>query len=75
MNGRRFGLSWLALVALVALAGCSSPTVVTLQNGTEYVTKDKPHATNPPGFIEFTDIAGKHYKIKTEEIASVKAED
>lgn len=75
MNGRTLGLTWLAVAALVVLAGCSSPTVVTLQNGTEYVTKDKPHATTPPGFVEFTDIAGQHYKIKVEEIASVKAED
>lgn len=72
MNGRSLGLSWLMAATLVALAGCSSPTVVTLQNGTQYVTKDKPHATTPPGFIEFTDIAGKHYKIKMEEIASVQ---
>jgi hypothetical protein len=75
MNGRTLRLSWLAAATLVVLAGCSSPTVVTLQNGTQYVTKNTPTATNPPGFIEFTDISGKHIKIKVEEVASVKGED
>ncbi|MCY1409828.1 hypothetical protein D3C76_207460 [compost metagenome] len=74
MNGRTLGLAWLA-VAITALAGCSSPTVVTLQNGTQYVTEDQPTATQPPGFIQFTDISGKHIKIRVEDVASVKGED
>ena len=64
----------LVLAALQGLAGCASPTVVTLQNGTQYLTKDLPKTTNKDGFYEFVDIAGKHIKVKADDVATVKAD-
>ena len=64
----------LVLAALLGLAGCTSPTVVTLQNGTQYLTKDLPKTTSKDGFYEFVDIAGKHIKVKADDVATVKAD-
>ncbi len=65
----------LVMVALLGLAGCATPSVVTLQNGTQYLTKDLPKTTNPDGFYEFVDIAGKHIKIKADDVATIKADN
>ena len=64
----------LVLAALLGLAGCASPTVVTLQNGTQYLTKDLPKTKTNDGFYEFVDIAGKHIKVKADDVATVKAD-
>lgn len=74
MNIKTMGLS-LAAVALLALAGCSTPTVVTLQNGTQYLTKDMPKANTKDGFYEFEDISGAKVKVKADEVATVRKED
>ena len=52
MNMKNLGLPLVALTFLV-LAGCSTQTVVTLQNGTQYLTKDTPNAKTADGFYEF----------------------
>ena len=65
----------LVLAALLGLAGCASPTVVTLQNGTQYLTKDMPKTKTNDGFYEFVDIAGKHIKIKADDVATIKTDD
>ncbi|KTB87409.1 YgdI/YgdR family lipoprotein [Pseudomonas syringae] len=61
--------------AVVLLAGCSTPTVVTLQDGTQYITKDMPKTKTRDGFYEFEDVSGKTIKIKADEVATVKPED
>lgn len=63
----------MVMVAVLALAGCATPTVVTLQNGTQYLTKDMPSTKNASGFYEFEDIAGKHIKVKADDVATIKA--
>ena len=65
----------LVLAALLGLAGCASPTVVTLQNGTQYLTKDLPKTKTNDGFYEFVDIAGKHIRIKADDVATIKTDD
>ncbi|VVM37743.1 hypothetical protein PS858_01239 [Pseudomonas fluorescens] len=74
MNIKTLGLP-LAAAALLTLAGCSTPTVVTLQNGTQYLTKDMPKANNKEGFYEFEDISGAKVKIKVDDVATVRKED
>lgn len=64
----------LAATALLALAGCASPTVVTLQNGTQYLTKDVPKTRTADGFYEFVDISGKKIRIKADDVATVRQE-
>ncbi|AAO55877.1 hypothetical protein BTW15_02140 [Pseudomonas syringae pv. tomato] len=61
--------------AFVLLAGCSTPSVVTLQNGTQYITKDMPKTKSRDGFYEFEDLSGKTIRIKADEVATVKPEE
>jgi major membrane immunogen (membrane-anchored lipoprotein) len=74
MNIRILGLP-LAVATLLALGGCASPTVVTLQNGTQYLTKDVPNTKTEDGFYEFEDISGKHVKVKADDVATVRKEE
>jgi hypothetical protein len=73
MNMKKWGLPLVAITFL-ALAGCATQTVVTLQNGTVF---DQRHAKtkNADGFYEFTDIAGKHIRVKADDVATVRKED
>ncbi|PQZ93152.1 MULTISPECIES: YgdI/YgdR family lipoprotein [Pseudomonas] len=74
MNMKNLGLPLVALTFL-ALAGCATQTVVTLQNGTQYLTKDSPKTQTADGFYEFTDIAGKRVRVKADDVATVRKED
>ena len=65
----------LVMVAMLGLAGCASPSVVTLQNGTQYLTKDLPKTKTNDGFYEFVDIADKHIRIKADDVATIKTDD
>ncbi|KPX01705.1 putative Lipoprotein [Pseudomonas syringae pv. cerasicola] len=49
MNIKSLTFPLLAATA-VLLAGCSTPSVVTLQNGTQYITKDMPKTKSRDGF-------------------------
>ncbi|MGF6093982.1 YgdI/YgdR family lipoprotein [Pseudomonas nabeulensis] len=70
MNMKNLGLPLVALTFLV-LSGCATQTVVTLQNGTQYLTKDLPKTDSADGFYEFTDIAGKRVRVKAADVATV----
>ncbi|NVZ83347.1 YgdI/YgdR family lipoprotein [Pseudomonas yamanorum] len=70
MSMKNLGLA-LGMLTMLVLAGCSTQTVVTLQNGTQYLTKDVPNAKTADGFYEFTDIAGKHVRVKAADVATV----
>ncbi|TFY87984.1 YgdI/YgdR family lipoprotein [Pseudomonas kairouanensis] len=70
MNMKNLGLPLVALTFLV-LTGCATQTVVTLQNGTQYLTKDQPKTETADGFYEFTDIAGKRVRVKAADVATV----
>ena len=65
----------MAVAAFIALAGCSTPTVVTLQNGTQYLTKDMPKTKTKDGFYEFEDISGAKVKVKADDVATIRKED
>ncbi|MDP9688170.1 UNVERIFIED_ORG: outer membrane protein assembly factor BamE (lipoprotein component of BamABCDE complex) [Pseudomonas mohnii] len=65
----------IAVAAFIALAGCSTPTVVTLQNGTQYLTKDMPKTKTKDGFFEFEDISGAKVKVKADDVATIRQED
>ncbi|WP_339502097.1 YgdI/YgdR family lipoprotein [Pseudomonas silesiensis] len=74
MNIKTLGLP-LGVAAFLALAGCSTATVVTLQNGTQYLTKDMPDTETRDGFYEFEDISGAKVKVRAAEVANVRKED
>ncbi|WP_260955724.1 YgdI/YgdR family lipoprotein [Pseudomonas citri] len=74
MNIRFLSLPLVAATFL-ALAGCASPTVVTLQNGTQYLTKDIPNTRTSDGFYEFEDISGKKVRVRADDVATIRKED
>ena len=74
MITRNLCLSALILAA-TTLAACSTQTIVTLQNGTQYITREKPDTHKADGFYQFTDIAGKQIRVRQDEVATVKPED
>ena len=74
MNIKTFGLP-LAIAAFLALAGCSTPTVVTLQNGTQYLTKDMPKTMPKDGFFEFEDISGANVRVNANDVSTIRRED
>lgn len=74
MNMKNLGLPLVVLTFLV-VAGCTTQTVVTLQNGAQYLTKDTPKTKTADGFYEFTDIAGKRVRVKADDVATVRKED
>jgi hypothetical protein len=49
--------------------------VVTLQNGTQYLTEDMPKTKTKDGFYEFEDISGAKVKVRADEVATVRKED
>ena len=65
----------LLALTLLGLAACSTETVVTLQDGTQYITEDRPNTKTADGFYEFTDVAGRHVRVKAADVATIKAED
>jgi len=67
--------SGLLALTLLGLAACSTQTVVTLQDGTQYITEDRPNTKTADGFYEFTDVAGRHVRVKAADVATIKAED
>ena len=74
MDIKTLGLP-LALAALLTLTGCSTPTVVTLQNGTQYLTKDMPKTKTRDGFFEFEDISGATVRVRADDVATIRTED
>ncbi|UVM41540.1 YgdI/YgdR family lipoprotein [Pseudomonas sp. B21-017] len=74
MNIKTLGLP-LAAAAFLALTGCSTPTVVTLQNGTQYLTKDMPNTKGKDGFFEFEDISGAKVQVRADDVATIRKED
>lgn len=64
-----------AAAITLALAGCSTQTVVTTQNGSQYITQDMPKTKTDDGFYEFTDIAGKKVRVRADEVTTIKEED
>lgn len=65
----------LVMMVVLGLAGCATPSLVTLQNGTQYLTKDRPTTTNKDGFYEFVDIAGKHIKVRAEDVSTIRTDN
>jgi len=65
----------LLALTLLGLTACSTETVVTLQDGTQYITEDRPNTKTADGFYEFTDVAGRHVRVKAADVATIKSEE
>ena len=57
---------------MAALAGCSSPSVITLNDGREIQTVDAPKYYDNSGFYQFKQLDGKETRINKDQIRTVK---
>ena len=62
MTQRTIAALMLAL-GLATLAGCASPTVITLNDGREIQAVDTPKFDKDSGFYEFEQLDGKQTRI------------
>ena len=54
------------------LAGCSTPSVITLNDGSQIQTVDTPAFDEDSGFYEFEQLDGKPAKINKDQVITVK---
>lgn len=59
-------------LSLAVLAGCASPTVITLNDGREIQTTDEPSFDDDSGFYEFEQLDGKRAKVNKDQVRTVK---
>ncbi|PAU51257.1 YgdI/YgdR family lipoprotein [Pseudomonas indica] len=64
--------AFLVALSLVALAGCSSPAVITLNDGREIQTVDQPEYDEESGFYEFEQLDGKRARVNKDQVRTVK---
>ena len=57
---------------MAALAGCASPTVITLNDGREIQAIDTPKVDEDSGFYQFKQLDGKETRINKDQIRTVK---
>jgi len=60
------------LLGLLLLAGCSSPSVITLNDGREIQTLDRPDFDDESGFYEYEGPDGKPGKVNKDQVRTVK---
>ena len=71
MTQRPLATFMLAL-GLATLAGCASPTVITLNDGREIQAVDTPRFDKDSGFYEFEQLDGKQTRINKDQVRTVK---
>ena len=64
--------TFLLAVGLATLAGCASPTVITLNDGREIQAIDSPTYDEKSGFYEFEQLDGKETRINKDQVRTVK---
>lgn len=64
--------AFMLALGLAALAGCSTPTVITLNDGREIQGVDKPSYDEDSGFYEFEQLDGKRMRLNKDQIRTVK---
>ncbi|MBB2496461.1 YgdI/YgdR family lipoprotein [Aquipseudomonas ullengensis] len=62
----------LAAFGFVALTGCSTPSVITLNDGSQIQTVDAPEFDDASGFYEFEQLDGKPARINKDQVITVK---
>lgn len=65
-------LSLLAITAFATLAGCSTPSTITLNDGRELQTLDTPKFDKNSGFYEFKQLDGKPTRINKDQVRTIK---
>lgn len=71
MTQRTLAALMLAM-GLATLAGCASPTVITLNDGREIQAVDTPEYDEDSGFYEFQQLDGKETRVNKDQVRTVK---
>ncbi|GAB7530073.1 YgdI/YgdR family lipoprotein [Pseudomonas sp. 3A(2025)] len=72
MNIKTLPAAFVLALGLASLAGCSSPTVITLNDGREIQAVDTPDYDSTSGFYEFEQLDGKKTRINKDQVRTVK---
>ncbi|WP_017939244.1 YgdI/YgdR family lipoprotein [Zestomonas thermotolerans] len=64
--------AFLLALGLGILAGCSSPAVITLNDGREIQAVDTPEYDEESGFYEFEQLDGKRVRVNKDQVRTVK---
>lgn len=64
--------AFLLALGIGALAGCSSPAVITLNDGREIQAVDTPSYDEDSGFYEFEQLDGKRTRLNKDQVRTVK---
>ncbi|MFJ4433827.1 YgdI/YgdR family lipoprotein [Pseudomonas sp. NPDC089395] len=64
--------AFLLALGIGALAGCSSPSVITLNDGREIQATDTPSYDDESGFYEFEQLDGKRTRLNKDQVRTVK---
>ncbi|QLF94861.1 YgdI/YgdR family lipoprotein [Pseudomonas sp. ABC1] len=62
----------LMIAASLALAGCSTPSVITLDDGREIQTLDRPSYDEDAGFYEYQLLDGSSGKVNKDRVRTVR---
>lgn len=54
------------------LAGCANPSVITLNDGRDIQTLDRPDFDEESGFYEYEQIDGKPGKVNKDQVRTVR---
>ncbi|MCQ4279743.1 YgdI/YgdR family lipoprotein [Pseudomonas stutzeri] len=66
------GSALAVLIGIALLTGCSSPSVITLNDGREIQTLDQPEYDDEAGFYEFEGIDGKPGRVNKDQVRTVQ---
>jgi hypothetical protein len=72
MKQRTLPAAFLLALGIATLAGCASPTVITLNDGREIQAVDTPQYDEESGFYEFEQLDGKETRINKDQVRTVK---
>ncbi|CAI8854437.1 MULTISPECIES: YgdI/YgdR family lipoprotein [Pseudomonas] len=64
-------LPTLLIGALATLAGCSTPSQITLNDGREFQAVDAPYYDRAAGFYEFKQLDGKVIKVNKDQVRTI----
>jgi major membrane immunogen (membrane-anchored lipoprotein) len=59
-------------LGIALLTGCANPSVITLNDGREIQTLDKPDLDEDSGFYEFEQLDGSRAKVNKDQVTTVK---
>ncbi|MBK4993940.1 YgdI/YgdR family lipoprotein [Pseudomonas sp. S37] len=61
----------LLLGTFATLAGCSTPSLITLNDGREFQAVDAPKFDRNAGFYEFQQLDGKRTRINKDQVRTI----